>query len=379
MVAFDVDVTQPCRSVGCQDRAETTTGKLEAIPDALFCFTGFECDSVSSCNNASKSMRQCVATGQGKTGSTAQGFLKYLENHRPPVFGIENVPRLAAKDVDTASSNLEDMVARCNTWGYYTVDFMLDAASCGLPQRRPRIYVLGMLIADRAIKQSEMATPSWVEKVRKTVASLKLEPVPLGRVLFRSEDPRVVAARRCLEEHGEPKKKRRRKNVQSTDGEGEPVQLFEVDHNEIFTQNGLSYPPMLTKAFLEKTVGLTQRQREVLYFDEQVYGEAADLTQLRVRDLHNSLAWGSSREGICPCLVSSAIIWARGPCTFPDGTTECMDRLLSGQELLMFQGFDEGLQNRCQTEISHNELVDIAGNHFGKAPVGALHEPLRSA
>ena len=48
-----------------------------------------------------------------------------------------------------------------------------------------------------------------------------------------------------------------------------------------------------------------------------------------------TMAWGKWRESQVPCVVSTGVLWLRGP--RPGGT---IDRLLSGKELLQLQGFD---------------------------------------
>ena len=65
------------------------------------------------------------------------------------------------------------------------------------------------------------------------------------------------------------------------------------------------------------------------------------------------------QEDICPCIVSTSITWLRGTCA-----GRKIDRLLSGKELLLLQGFDATLEGKTAHVFSQKELIDLSGNAF---------------
>ena len=114
-----------------------------------------------------------------------------------------------------------------------------------------------------------------------------------------------------------------------------------------------------SESFQAKRACLSSRAQEILYLDEQLFGEAKDLECFRCRDLNMTMSWGNWRENITPCIVSTGILWLRGSC---GGRT--VDRLLSGRELLQMQGFDARKVSKTGHAFSQKEMVDLAGNAF---------------
>jgi hypothetical protein len=141
--------------------------------------------------------------------------------------------------------------------------------------------------------------------------------------------------------------------------------LYEVDHTDRYNSAGFDWPPSFDASFAAKTDWcLTRRRAEVLYLQELLFGKAADLTGIRVKDLNLSMNWGSEREDICPCIVSTSWIWIRGPVARKN-RIEIVDRLLCGEEALGLQGFDRSLRRLAGDEkFSQRDLYDLAGNAF---------------
>ena len=95
------------------------------------------------------------------------------------------------------------------------------------------------------------------------------------------------------------------------------------------------------------------------------YGPCSRLEML-VSSRTLSVGWGSDREDLCPCIVSTSWLWARGPVQRLGREVEIIDRLLRGVEALLFQGFDLDLQAQAHDRHmgSFREKFDVAGSAF---------------
>jgi hypothetical protein len=143
------------------------------------------------------------------------------------------------------------------------------------------------------------------------------------------------------------------------------VEEYKVQHLNVYTQAGLQWPPLFTKAFMDKTNCLSPHEQEVLFYDEAVNGGASTLDGLHVRDMHMSHDWGNIRVGFTPTIASSSNLWVRGTYV-RDGSRITVDRKLCGAELLWLQGFSPRLwRDRVSPgDFSQKELLDLAGNAF---------------
>ena len=164
---------------------------------------------------------------------------------------------------------------------------------------------------------------------------------------------------------GRKKPERKRQTEDSAEADDEAsmpiqhVQKYSVEHLDVYSQHKLLWPPVFPESFQAKRACLSSRAQEILYLDEQLFGEAKDLECFRCRDLNMTMSWGNWRENITPCIVSTGILWLRGSC---GGRT--VDRLLSGRELLQMQGFDARKVSKTGHAFSQKEMVDLAGNAF---------------
>ena len=131
---------------------------LEKVPKVDVYTAGFPCQPWSS-----------EGKGQGRRDELGRGRVfdhvaKYIEKHQPKVFLLENVPR----------RRFEAMLRTLRQSGCYFVTWrVLNASHFGLPQSRPRLYIVGLL---RAAVRSDFAGFPWPKpKV--------VDPLPLRRFL----------------------------------------------------------------------------------------------------------------------------------------------------------------------------------------------------
>jgi hypothetical protein len=102
------------------------------------------------------------------------------------------------------------------------------------------------------------------------------------------------------------------------------------------------------------------------------------------RDLNMTMDWGVDRVCEIPCIVSTSLLWIRGPV----GDGRVVDRLLSGREMLNLQGIGPAMQDTAEAagnQADNKQKIDLAGNAFCGGVVVALmlavigHVPLASA
>ena len=197
----------------------------------------------------------------------------------------------------------------------------------------------------------------------------EVEVLPLERFLkMDRHDPEVVAANSAIDETRKPAKRRKvmaKALARPGDTDGEPTLAFEVEHLCAYTEAGIKWKPAYTEEFCNKTVCLTDRAKQVLWYEEQTRGFAPSLKGLHIRDLNMTLSWGRTRVNCTPCVVSTSKMWVRGRTS----ANTIVDRFMSGSELLNLQGIEfdhQGDQFTCK------EKSELAGNAFNKAILYAV-------
>ena len=172
---------------------------------------GIECDSISQLSKSAAENKGCVEGAEGRTGTTAKGHLDFLRKHRPPLWQVENVKNLHAKEPSTQKSDLDSLIEQSNALGYYVHAVTMDASAYGLPQSRPRYYLLGVLVpADVILDQMDPddVQPPWVEKFDEWLMVLQIGHVPWHAVILPNHHEAVILANISpLEDLGEPSTK----------------------------------------------------------------------------------------------------------------------------------------------------------------------------
>ena len=138
---------------------------LEKVPKVDVYTAGFPCQPWSS-----------EGKGQGRRDELGRGRVfdhvaKYIEKRPPKVFLLENVQAISFKSHKKA---FEAMLRTLRQSGCYFVTWrVLNASDFGLPQSRPRLYIVGLL---RTELRSDFAGFPWPKpKV--------VDPLPLRRFL----------------------------------------------------------------------------------------------------------------------------------------------------------------------------------------------------
>lgn len=135
---FSSDIDRDCQKAYAGNFGETPHGditKIEAseIPDHDILLAGFPCQPFS-------------IIGQMKGFEDTRGTLffdiaRILEAKRPKAFVLENVKLLAGHD---GGKTLKKILKTLADLGYYTEYRVLNALDFGLPQKRERIWIVGL-------------------------------------------------------------------------------------------------------------------------------------------------------------------------------------------------------------------------------------------
>lgn len=347
---------------------------------------GVECDSISNLNSERSQNFDCVGEdgSSTKTGQTGRATMETIEEYLPPIFLVENVKNLTVAG-KSGKSNMTLIIESANTCGYYVLNFAMKAESFGCPQHRERRYVIGVLVSTKPVNQlhDDFQHPDWAYSMGLMIMEMQLEPMPLKKFLLPSDCCDVLQMRSPKDSDASgqpgapPKKKQKRKAKETAVEVDSKVPEYQVQHLGAFTEMNLHWPPKYDEEFLDKTGRLTDRQREVLFYEEMTKGQTSTLNTLFSKDLQLSIDWGSDRHDVLPCIVSTSLMWVRGPLSnspsseFPD----FIDRLLTGSELLNIQGLPYQIQNKSTVVLSNAQKSDLAGNAF----CGAVISPILAA
>lgn len=100
-------------------------------------------------------------------------FLDYVEELSPDAFVIENVSQLTS---DRYADRFEALISRAETLGYGTDHRLLTASDYGIPQKRKRVFIMG--IRDGTPEWPEPTTPDTGPTVREYLTDLLTMRVP---------------------------------------------------------------------------------------------------------------------------------------------------------------------------------------------------------
>lgn len=130
----------------CQDLS--VAGKRAGFGNALG--TTGDASDVRGWSGGGDSGRVSQPTGTGDAGSAKQygtrsglafAFLDLVERHRPPAILLENVPGLLSSH---GGRDLGALLGRLGELGYWWAYRVLDARHFGVPQRRRRVFIVGL-------------------------------------------------------------------------------------------------------------------------------------------------------------------------------------------------------------------------------------------
>ena len=139
---------------------------------------GFECDSCSSYHRWSKSNKQCIETGESKTGSTAHAVFDIIHYLKDVLFGwLENVKTLGQK-------NLLALIELMNKRGMMVITNSLDSKDYGSGARRGRQWFLLAFVGKVDQLSSKWKEPKWVKSFQSILVEMQIGAGNLADFLF---------------------------------------------------------------------------------------------------------------------------------------------------------------------------------------------------
>ena len=129
---------------------DDVTGQLREVSPVECIIAGFSCKDASRLNCHHKDRLDAVATGEHSTGGTFRAVLDVVaaQSNTLRMVILENVPSLADKHKDTGRSNLDLVREAMHVAGFAFIDRVFDPTDLGLPNRRPRSFMLALPVAD---------------------------------------------------------------------------------------------------------------------------------------------------------------------------------------------------------------------------------------
>ena len=125
-------------------------------------------------------------------------------------------------------------------------------------------------------------------------------------------------------------------------------------HPQAFQEHDLRWPPEWGAAYAQKTAGVSRRQRELIFFLEQIHKADLDVGIMHAAgaDTNFSIAWCRARRKVTPCTGCLSRIW---------GLT--LGREVPSKAHLALQGSSHAAQGDTIHGIwALKQLVGLAGN-----------------
>lgn len=144
----------------CEDIAKVADSlqnkdKKWVVPDFDLLVGGFPCQDYSVAKTASQ-----AAGIHGKKGVLWWEIRRFLELKRPPYFFLENVDRLLKSPTSQRGRDFAIMLATVSELGYSVEWRVVNAADYGFPQKRRRVYIVG--VHKSKLKKGEFQGKSWI-------------------------------------------------------------------------------------------------------------------------------------------------------------------------------------------------------------------------
>ena len=280
----------------------------------------------------------------GGSAQTWQGFLNYLEAHRPAVFFYENSDVIADDTPSTGqakNSSRDVLLSEIASRGYEAQPMTLASEFFGVPQSRRRFYMMGVLTKScQALDFSRRSFQDIFATFRAFLQVTQRMPPCANDLLLPDSDPCVEAElQRRL---------------------SKPVRKSKYDvkkYQQMFGSHGLRWgetrPP--------KEVGdspwwptLSAEQQ-----DSCIFSLATDSSECLMRDLLWSI--GKVRTSSCSPSghVSFTVIPKQVVMVFPDDGNP---RLQLGREAMLLQGFPLPKPGSPIASVKESMWHELAGN-----------------
>lgn len=300
-----------------------------------------------------------ISSGIGTTGNTAQGVLGFMAEHAPAAVILENVTNLASEKNEAAQKdgaepaaaapmkNLQYLTAAFQDMNYSFHIMKLNPTQSGLPQNRPRVYIIGIKMdGSRSVDQINAS----ISSAYKEIGSGDQAPID-DFLLPMDEYERWAQQRKC----------------KKAKADGAAAAKWRVDHAKTYRANDIAWPP--ARAMLESSLGpcflsasgagssagsfaFTDREVEIVNLILIKYPLRPDDDEELIIDVSQSIDRVTPMKNKFPCMTPNQRVYL------------CRRRrMLTGEEALRLQGlWREHVP--FMDEMTDRQLHDLAGNAF---------------
>lgn len=298
---------------------------------------GFPCKDFSTLNK----FRDCLT---GPNSPIFYGVVRYIRSHEPCVFILENVSGLANRKHGAPAPIHEVMRVLRDIPGYTVRGWRVNTADYHLPQRRRRVYIVGVHTGKTSLTRPLSA---WGELLRQLAT--KSQPAPALDFVLSDHEPEV-------QEEASRLKFRR---------QGHSVGEKWMDkHRAVIERLGLGNTRPYTGQHRGYCPSLCERIRDVVEFTAcrvaEVSGCPAEQTQYLAEVSQNpEFALNTVKDNVSPCVTPAGKLW-------------CFSRFryLVGIEKMALQGFPADSLNL--SGLSKAEVEALAGNSMSVSMVGTF-------
>ena len=327
---------------------ETHKQRCLVVPTQAL-LVGFSCKEFSRANSSSKVQKSNLlksASSSGSSVETYRSMVAHIEETKPSFIMIENSDALCDGS-EKEDSNLNVLLATLSSYGYDSQAMLLNTAAYGLPNRRPRTYIVAVLVenVDMRIKSLDAYFKNFVLMLDRA----KRDP-PSATDCLLPDNERLVKEQLEL-----------RQNKPHVAWEPGSIEI----HQKHYATKGLRWGSLRPNSRTQNSAWfatLTARGKDTLVCNMHLYPheDAFDIGQSIYRVPHSS-KFGACDAVVGPALLPGAVVWwaSRG-------------RLQIGYEALMFTGFPVAKHLDLIKRFPNDFLMSLAGNAFSGTIVTAI-------
>ena len=337
------------------------------VPTVDCLFLGTSCKDLSRANSSVDRSKLVLSQekSRGASAQTFRGMLAYCKGHRPVLVVYENVDSIDDKISTACETNLSLLMKAMKDLGYEGQKVLTDGQEFGLPCRRRRLYILFIDTKSRKVDLKSQASGQVWKTFKSLVTSCMRSP-PCSKGCLLSEETHKSFVQRALVHYQEAAAK----NAQR-----KPAPQTWIDkHMAYADQLGYRWASPVSDKLKENLWYQTLTKREA---DALVLSRVADPT-CEFRNLSQSLGRINSAshakdtgKEVAPTMMPSQQLWV-----------ESRDRLLTGYEALIMQGFpiipyyNKQLQTLFLSDSldAQGFLHDLAGNAMALPVVLAIFQ-----
>ena len=332
------------------------------MPPVDILVAGTSCKDMSRANSGaaakSPSLVLTQATSRGGSADTFQGFLQYVESHRPFFIFFENVDAMMDESSKSsgaggAGSNMDVFLAELSSRGYEAQAVIVDANEFGLPCRRRRCHVfLIRAIANPLVDFADRSVDAVFTTFRGLLSACICQAPCASKVRLDSKDLAVKAELEA-----------RQAARASARGESVPNSCAWVDAHMQFAEHNRLRWGQPAPEDLQRNAWfglLTHREQDALVLNRAALPSACymfrDVSQSVTRVSTLSKKDDRPDRHVGPTMMPRQCLWME------DERKEEGCRIMLGREALLFQGFPaiQFLESIGPEENDWRELTERA-------------------